>query len=164
MAPNYKIIWCEIDFSCLWHFNSAPNKNTFPGVKYNGLLSGTVQRRQQQIALLRQDFLAYTFTLLLEFSPSYRPLWNPISLSLICAMIYSCLSLGCGNMLMVYNANFDKTALSLTKKGTSIFRVYYAISLCMMNMAVIDYNWCMSKYHDISILYQGKATVIFVYK
>ncbi len=29
-------------------------------------------------------------------------------------------------MLMVYNANFDKTALSLTKKGTSIFRVYYA--------------------------------------
>lgn len=29
-------------------------------------------------------------------------------------------------MLMVYNANFDKTALSLTKKGTSIFREYYA--------------------------------------
>lgn len=127
MSPNYKIIWYEIGFSCLWHLNSAPNKNTFPGVKYNGLLSVTVQR-QRQIALLRQDFLAYILTLLFEFSPSYRLLWNPISLSLSCAMIYSGLSLGCGICLWCIMQTLTKQPmlLSHTKKGTSIFRVYYA--------------------------------------
>lgn len=107
--------------------NSAPNKNTFADVKYNGLLSVTIQR-QRQIALLRQDFLAYTFTLLLEFSPSYRPLWHPISFSLICAMIYSCLSLSCGIYLWCIIQTLTKQImlLSHTKKGTSIFRMYYA--------------------------------------
>ncbi len=68
---------------------------------------------------------------------------------------------------MVSNANFDKTDYAFKphhKRYIHILSVQ--IPLCIMNMDYIDYNWCMSKYHDISILYQGTATVIFffVYK
>lgn len=115
---------------------SAPNKNTFSGAKYNGFLSGTVQF-QQQITFLRifwHTHLHFLYSFL-----HHGLLWNPISLSLVCVMIYKLSKFGLWNMIMVHILQtLIKQPIILGHTKIFIFWVYYVN--CEYQWMAIMYN------------------------